>query len=620
MYGYWGKLLRVDLTNSRFSVEDIPEKVFEQLLGGAAIGAKILLEETEANVDPLSEANKLIFAVGPFQGTNFPGNAKWSVITKSPLTGTFLESAGTGHWAPFFKKCGFDAAVFEGKAPKPTYVVIRDDNVEFHDASKIWGLDTSESSIAIKEELGDSRINALNIGPSGEIMNPIACITCDGHSFAGRGGAGAVMGSKNLKAVAAWGTKKVPVFDEEKATQYSKEMFKTLMEAGEGLRAHGTPGVMVPLEEIGDVPIKYWRGDECKRGAYLMGAPRYTDYLNVKPLPCVNCPLGCHRHIHFEYPDGTILDCNGPEYETIGMMGTGLLMEDLGAVAKANDIANKMGIDTVSAGAWVGFLMECWECGWITGEDTGGLKMVWGSPEALVEATKQITKLEGVGRYFKKGIRGAAAEIGHDAVKIIVEAKNLDYPAHDPRGVYALGVNYAVGTRGACHERGNPQAGAMGLFFPELGQEGPYDRTDPKMSAKIAYLHQNVSVTFNCMTLCKFMMNGGGLTITEMNTAYKYLTGKEITEEDFVRYGERAWQLERIINVRDGISRKDDGLSPKMAMAALIGPRAGKTPAPYHEEILDDYYKLRGWDKNGIPTEERLEELGIGEFAKYIKK
>ncbi|NCB17723.1 MAG: hypothetical protein EOM65_16315, partial [Synergistales bacterium] len=287
--------------------EDIPEKVFDLLLGGSGLGAKILLEETPAKVDPLSPENKLIFAVGAFQGVNFPGNGKWSVITKGPLTGTFLESAGTGHWAPYFKKCGYDAVVFEGKASSPVYVVIRDDSVEFRDAAFLWGKDTVETGVLIKEDLGDKRINALNIGPSGEILNPIACVTCDGHSFAGRGGAGAVMGSKNLKAVAAWGTKEVPVYDREKASEYAKEIFKLLHEQGEGFRNHGTPTVMVPLEEIGDVPIKYWRGDENKHGAYLLGAPRYTEYLNVKPLPCINCPVGCHRHIHFEYPDGTVL-------------------------------------------------------------------------------------------------------------------------------------------------------------------------------------------------------------------------------------------------------------------------------------------------------------------------
>ena len=617
MYGYWGKLLRVDLTHRTHRIEDIPEEVFDLLLGGSGLGAKILLEETPANVDPLSPENKLIFSVGPFQGVNFPGNGKWSVITKGPLTGTYLESAGTGHWAPYFKKCGYDAVVFEGKASSPVYVVLRDDSVEFRDASFIWGKDTIETGELIKEDLGDKRINALNIGPAGEICNPIACVTCDGHSFAGRGGAGAVMGSKNLKAVAAWGTKEVPVFDKEKASEYSKEIFKLLHEQGEGFRKHGTPVVMVPLEEIGDVPIKYWRGDENKYGAYLMGAPRYTEYLNVKPLPCINCPVGCHRHIHFEFPDGTVLDGNGPEYETIGMMGTNLLMEDLSAVAVANDIANRMGIDTVSCGAWIGFLMECWEYGWITPKETDGLTIKWGDPEVLVELTQQIASMTGVGEWFSGGVRGAAKKIGKEAEKITVEVKNLDYPAHDPRAVYGLGVNYAVGTRGACHERGHPQASALGLFFPELGQDAPYDRQDPKFAAKTAVLHQDVSMLHNCMTLCKFMMGGAGLTLTEMNTAFKHLTGKDVSVPEFVKYGERAWQLQRLINVRDGMNRKDDTLPLKMTVPAMIGPRAGKTPTP-HEEILDDYYALRGWDKNGVPTKERLEELGLGAYVKFL--
>ncbi len=617
MHGYWGKLLRVDLTNRVCRTDDIPEETFDLLLGGSALGAKILLEETPAKVDPLSPENKLIFAVGPFQGVKFPGNGKWSVITKGPLTGTFLESAGTGHWAPYFKQCGFDAVVFEGRADRPVYLFIKDGGAEIRDAAFLWGKDTIETGELIKEDLGDRRINALNIGPAGERMHPIACISCDGHSFAGRGGAGAVMGSKNLKAVAAWGTREVPVHDPEKAAEFAKETFRLLSGQGEKFRAHGTPRVIVPLEGIGDTPIKYWRGDENKRGAALLGAPRYTEYLNVKPLPCINCPIGCHRHIRFEYPDGTVLEGNGPEYETIAMMGSNLLVEDLGAVAKANDRANRLGIDTISCGAWIGFLMECWEYGWITPQDTGGLSLKWGDPDVLLAMVEQIGTLTGMGAWFREGIRGAARHIGREAEKITVEVKNMDYPAHDPRAVYALGVNYAVGTRGACHERGNPQTSALGGYFPELGQEGPCDRQSPECAAKTAVIHQDVSVLMNCMTICQFMMGGGGLTLTEIRTAYRYLTGKDVPVEDLVKFGERAWQLQRIINVRDGLDRKDDTLPLKMAVPAMVGPRAGKTPTP-HDRILDDYYELRGWDRNGVPTRERLEALGLGRFAAFL--
>ena len=618
MYGYWGKLLRINLTEQRYTVEDIAQETFQKFIGGAALGAKILLEETVPQVDPLSPDNKLIFAVGPLQGISFPGNGKWSVITKSPITKTFLDSAGTGHWAPYFKKAGYDLMVIEGKAKTPVYLFVHDDGVEFKDAAQLWGKDTVATSELIKAELGDKRINALNIGPAGEIMNPVACITCDGHSFAGRGGAGAVMGSKNLKAIAAWGTKEVPVKDPAKAAELTKELFKLIHEAAKDFTAHGTPVVMQPFEEIGDSPIKYWRGDVWKKGAALIGAPRYSEFLKVKPLPCINCPIGCHRHINYEFSSGEKLVGNGPEYETLGMMGSNLMVDDLPAICKANDLCNRAGVDTVSVGSFIGFLMECYESGWLSDVQTEGRPLRWGDGEALIELTKDIIKLEGLGKLFQTGIRGAAAEIGHEAEKIIVECKGLDFPAHDPRAVFGLGVNYATSTIGACHERGNPQASALGLFYPELDMEAPPDRFSVKDAGYSAYVYQTTSALYNNLTLCKFMVNAGGLTLTEISAGLEAITGWNIEPKEMFKTAERGYTLQRLINVRDGFRRKDDQLPAKMGVAALVGGRAGKTPMPHHEEILNDYYAYRGWDNDGVPKAEKLRELGLDEYLKYL--
>lgn len=618
MYGYWGKLLRIDLTNQTYQSEDIPEELFRKYIGGAALGAKILLEETPAKVDPLSPENKLIFAVGPLQGVNFPGNGKWSVITKGPITSTFLDSAGTGHWAPYFKKTGYDLVVIEGKAAKPVYLYIHDNGVDFKDASALWGKDTVETGELIKAELGDKRINALNIGPAGEIMNPVACITCDGHSFAGRGGAGAVMGSKNLKALAVWGTKAVPIKDKAKADELSKELFKVLRKNGAGFRDHGTPTVMMPFEEMGDAPIKYWRGDVWHKGAATIGAPHYTEFLKVKPLPCINCPLGCHRHIHLDLPSGGKLVGNGPEYETLGLMGSNLLMEDLPAICQANDLCNRAGVDTVSTGAYIGFLMECYEAGWLTPEQTGGKAIRWGDGETLVELTRQIIKQEGLGELFKNGIRGAAAAVGHEAKKIIVEVKGLDYPAHDPRAVFGLGVNYATSPRGACHERGNPQASALGLFYPELDMEGPPDRFAEDQAGYCAYIYQSTSLVYNALTLCKFMVGAAGLTLTEICAGVEAITGWDFEPKELFKCGERAYLLQRLVNVRDGIRRRDDTMPAKMGLKALVGGRADKSPLPSFEKALDDYYKLRGLDERGIPTVAKLKELGMEEFIQFV--
>ena len=614
MFGYWQKLLRVDLSKSSYKVEEIDEKSIRLLLGGAALAAKYILEELPPKIDPLSSQNKIIFAIGFMQAVNYPGNAKWSVVTKSPLTGTFMDSAGTGAWAPQLKKAGYDMLIIEGKAPEPTYLYINDDKVEFRSAAKIWGKDSIGTGEAIKEELGDKRINTLNIGPAGEILNPIACVTCDGHSFAGRGGAGAVMGSKNLKAVAVWGTKQTPVAEEDKAKEHAKELFKALHETAKG--GGGTPDVMVPLEALGDVPIRYWRGDVWHEGAKMIGTPRYTEFLNVKPLPCQNCPVGCHRHIHLKLGDGSVLEGNGPEYETLGMFGSGLCIDDLAAIALANDKCNRAGVDTISVGSFIGFLIESYESGFISAEEIGMIPR-WSDSATLQFLVDKILKLEGVGKLFRKGIRGAVEHIGKDSAALAVEVKNLDQPAHDPRAVYGLAVNYATSPRGACHERGNPQASALGLFYPDCEMDAPPERFSDDHAGYCAYVYQNTSMLFNNLTICKFMINNGGLTISDIAKELEYTTGIKYSNMDLLETSKRGMALQRLINVRDGITKSDDTLPPKMRQAAIVGGRAGKAPLNF-DSMLKDYYALRGWDDSGIPTKDSLEKLGLEDFIKYL--
>ena len=614
MHGYWNRLLRINLTTESYSVDPVPDAVFKSLIGGAALGAKILLDEVEPRVDPLSPENKIIFALGFLQAANFPGNAKWSVVTKGPLTGSFLDSAGTGAWAPQLKKAGYDVLVVEGKASRPVYLYINDDETEFKSASGIWGMDTQETSRLIKEELGNTRINSLNIGPAGEIMSPIASITCDGHSFAGRGGAGAVMGSKNLKAIAVWGTKQVPLHDPEGAKALAKSLMVRLHKTAKG--GGGTPDVMVPLEALGDVPIKYWRGDVWHEGAAMIGTPRYTEFLGVKPLPCQNCPIGCHRHIHRILRDGTVLEGNGPEYETLGMLGASLLIDDLESIAIANDRANRAGIDTISLGSYIGFIIECYESN-LLDEKRIGMVPKWNDSETLLFLTDKITKLEGIGSLFKEGIRGAVRLLGPKTSDIAVEVKNLDMPAHDPRAVYGLAVNYATSPRGACHERGNPQASALGLFYPDCEMDGPPERFDEKSAGYSAFIYQNTSMLFNNLTMCKFMVNNGGLTISEICEEFRLTTGISLGTMELLKTSERGIALQRLINVRDGMSRKDDTLPPKMLIPAETGGRAGKNPASF-DAMLDDYYHLRGWNSNGIPTAETLNELELVDFVRYL--
>jgi aldehyde:ferredoxin oxidoreductase len=298
------------------------------------------------------------------------------------------------------------------------------------------------------------------------------------------------------------------------------------------------------------------------------------------------------------------------------MLGSSLVNDDLESIAVANDMANRAGVDTVSLGAFIGFIIECYEAGLI-GEKDIGIAPKWSDPETLMFLAEKIMRLDGIGAWFKKGIRGAAEKIGGDAAQIAVEVKNLDMPAHDSRAVFGLAVNYATSPRGACHERGNPQASALGLFYPDCDMAAPPERFDESTAGYCAFIYQNTSLLFNNLTVCKFMINNGGLTVTDIAKELEFVTGMKLTNKELLKTAERGIALQRLINVRDGITRKDDTLPPKMRQAAVIGGRAGKAPADF-DRMLDDYYALRGWDSNGIPTAESLKALELDDYIKYI--
>jgi len=610
MYGYWGKVLRVNLSNKSFKVEDVQENVWKKYIGGSGYGAKVLIEETPPKIDPFSEKNKIIFAVGLWQAAKAPGSGKWSVTTKSPLTRTFMDSSGGGNFASAIKKSGYDAIIIEGKSDSPVILKIEDGEVKIEDASILWGKDTVETFEELKERLNDRRYSIVCIGPSGEIGHPIGCIACDGHSFAGRGGSGSVMGSKKLKAIAILGTKQVPLYDADKVKNKSVELMRIFAERSAEKRKTGTTSAPVPFEAIGNLPIKYWTGESWPE-AYKIGAPRYNEVLRVKPIFCANCPYGCHRHIKIEKPEEYAVEGSGPEYETLALMGSSFLCSDLPAIAKANDICNRMGIDTISTGAWVSFLAECYEKGLINKEDTEGLEINWGKGEVLVELTKKISQLFGIGSWFKEGIVGAAEKIGPETKELIVHVKNMDYPGHDPRCFIAAGLNYATGTRGACHER----ADAQSFFYPELGMKGPAT----SMEEVPAYVctQQNMCSFANQLTICKFMLRVSKIKLAEIVEVLNAITGWDWTIEDLEKVGERVFTLERLINVRDGISRKDDILPQKISVPAKTGPRKGRAPVP-HDKALDEYYKLRNWATNGLPTKKALMEVDLEEYLDYL--
>ena len=611
--GYWRKILRVDLSNKRTRVTEIGEDVLKKVIGGAGLGAWILKNELPGKTDAYAPENLLIFATGPFQGPTVPGGAKFSIISNSPVTGTFADTAGGADWGPSFKDCGYDAVVIKGKADKPVYLYINDDKVEIKNATKLWGKDTYQTDDAVKEELGDEKAAIAAIGPAGERKVAIACVAMDKHSFAGRAGLGAVMGGKNLKAIAVKGTKKVPVADEAKTKElimeYQRLLHKNVKE--NGFRQHGTPVLCETAEGLGDMPIKYWDGDVWPEGAKSLGAPHYTEVLNAKPWPCSYCPVGCHRKIKITDPPEYAYEGVGPEYETLGMMGTNLMIGDPKVVAMGNDIANRLGVDTISLGAMVGFAMDCFEQGLITEKDTGGIKIKFGDVKVFLELCRQIGSKEGFGAIFADGTLKAAERISPKAVERVVHCKGLDFPAHDARACISLAPSYATGTRGACHFRGPCEDVEMGGFFmPETGiRQGCVKFFERENQSLVAAKCQDLGGLVNSLVLCMFMVDGANWSLTDLAKLFNAITGWNYSVQELMAAGERIFNLQRLLNIRDGYDGKTDRLPKKMYNSAKEGFRAGKV-IPF-KELMKDYYKLRGWDDKGIPTRQTLANLEL---------
>ncbi|MEM0095763.1 MAG: aldehyde ferredoxin oxidoreductase family protein [Candidatus Bathyarchaeia archaeon] len=611
--GVWGKILRVDLTKKEIREEKLKEDVYKSFIGGGGLGARFLYHEVPAEVDAFHPENRLIFAVGPFQGLKQTGAGKWQVISRSPLIGVNAEAAATGWWGVHFKKTGYDALVIHGRAEKPVYLWITDGRAEIKDASHLWGLDMYETEDQIIKDLGEKDVQVAAIGQAGERLCRIACIGTEKKSFAGRAGLGAVMGSKYLKAVAVKGTKEVEYADPDTLEKLNKEINKKVHEKGARIREHGTPVVFKQFSDKGNLPIKNWQLGLWE-GAFKLGAPRYTEYLKAKPWPCAYCTLQCHRKVYVpKYKMETV----GPEYENLAMMGINCMVDDLDDVCYANDLANRYGLDAISLGAIIAWAMESYEKGVITKEDTGGLELKWGSGEALIEMTRRIGLREGrLGWLLGEGVKRAAETIGKGSEAWAVHIKGMEVPAHDPRAVFHAGLNYVTTPiRYSCHERGNPQhVWVAGVNLPEFGVSMPPLKEEDKWSwenaEKVVAAFQDYCNIVNSLVHCKFMVFAG-YTLTDLLNTFNAATGLNWTMTEFRKAGERITNLQKLLNIRYGWKKEDDLQFPKRLMEPKKeGPAAGKVPKGI-QDAVKKYYKHRGWDENGVPTKEKIKELGL---------
>ena len=610
MKGYAGKILRVDLGKEKIEIQSLDEGLAKKFIGGSGLATKILYDETGAETDPLGPENRLILMTGPFAATPVITSGRHHVVTKSPLTGAYTESDSGGTWGPFLKRAGFDGIVVTGKASKPVYLWVADGKAEIRDASRFWGMDTYDLDGAIRKETREEAVVA-SIGPGGEKGVRYASIMNDGKEAraAGRGGAGAVMGSKNLKAIAVHGSQQVEIANLEGLRASLKEISPMVAKNTEGMRRNGTAGGLATFEALGSLPLQNWKYQgRWEQGAARIAGPAMTERILTGNYFCEKCVIGCGRRVKVDTGPFAPVEGAGPEYESVAMLGSLCLVEDMEAIAKANEICNRYGIDTISCGGAIAFAMEAYEKGLITKKDTGELELLWGRGDVMVKMAEKICKREGLGYLLGEGVRIAAEKIGKNAVEFSLHVKGQEVPAHDPRCYNAGAVGYATINRGACH-LGFSHVFERVLTMPEIGIDQPPPRLDVKGKGEVAAKTQNIMGLFDSLKVCKFTMFGG-LKMTPILAWYNMVTGIPMTMDELLKTGERVFNLKRMYNVRCGISRKDDTLPARFLTLKHEGE--GLTPSlPPLGEMLADYYKFRGWSEDGIPTPEKLKDLGL---------
>lgn len=611
--GYFMKIAEIDLNTEEIKLIALEEKEVKKFIGGSGIGAKLLYGYTDHKTDPLGSENILIFMTGPLTGTKAFSSDRFEVITKSPLTGIYTESDCGGRWGEGLKKCGLDGIVIKGKAKKPVYIIIKDEEIKIKSASHLWGKDTFAADSLIKEEMGPNS-QVVCIGKAGENLVKFACIINEGKHgrAAGRAGVGAVMGSKKLKAIGVLGTKEVKIAHEQEFNQFIKSLTSRMNEQTEALKKYGTSTGLEYCESVGDLPIKNWYQGNWE-GAKKISGQYMAKTVLKKNYHCGRCVIGCGRTVEITEGKYKLEETAGPEYETLGMLGSNCLVDDIKVVCKANELCNRYGLDTISTGSAISFCMEAYEKGLVTKENTGGLKMEWGNGDALLEMIEKIANRQDIGKLLGEGLIKVSKEIGGNSCEFAIHVKGLDFPAHDPRGKVSVALGYATSNRGACHLQAFTHDFEDGAALPDLGYKETLDRFEIKGKAKFVVDFQHLMSMFDSLHCCKFIVFGG-MTVEPLVKVLNLVTGWDFSKEDFLKTGERIFNLKRLYNVREGISRKDDTLPPRI----LNHPRGGGAGdnLPYLNKMLNEYYQIRGWDEFGIPTKETLKRLELEEYIK----
>jgi len=611
--GYTGKILRINLTDQTTREEALSLEVARDYIGGAGFGIKYLYDEVSAGADPLGPENKLVFASGPFSGTTIPCASRMAVAGKSPLTGAVGVALSGGYFPVELKFAGYDVLIIEGKAEKPTYVWIKNGKVRFRSAKKVWGMKTTDCQQIIKNELKDQNVRIACIGPAGENLSRMACIINELRA-AGRKGLGAIMGSKNLKAIAVRGRGRLPIADKEKLKTAKGEFAKAMRDSPvlyPQFSKLGTPMVVDHTCAMGIFPAKNFSATGEFAPADKIGV-EVQETRNVGSEHCYNCPVRCSQLKMARTGAYAGILSEGPEFETMYSFGGVTGVDNIDAIIAADRLADELGLDTISAGATIAFAMELYEKGILSKEDTGGLDLNFGNDAAMVTLLRLMAFREGIGDILADGTKRAAEKIGKGSDKYAMHVKGLELPGYDVRGAKAHGLNYATSYTGADHNRGYAFQEIFGIPIPY-----EVDRFATKGKGKLTKWNQDVrSATCDAPTMCAFLLDMAVPAIATQNTAnlMEAVTGMKYSPEEIQTVGERINNLARAFNVREGFARDDDTLPDRLLTEPLKdGSSKGHFISKEDlKQMLDEYYRERGWDINtGAPTREKLKELGL---------
>jgi len=610
-----GKILDIDLTSGTVKTTKIKDDVLRKFIGGAGLAAKLFFDRVPPDTDPLSAKNILFLIAGPLSGTNFPTSSRLLAAFKSPQTGIWGQGSAGGNFAAEMKRAGFDGVAISGASKKPVYIVIQDDKVEIKDASDLWGKDIYETTDILKKRHG-AKADVLEIGPAGENLVKFANIMNTKWGSISRCGGGAVMGSKKLKAIVISGTGKVTPANPEAFENVRKNVLSKVKESviTQALTASGTAMGLEVNAMTGVLPVKNFTVGDGMWLSPLLGGGAITAQYLTKPHACFTCPIACKRTVKVAEGKYKLEEGPGPQYETVCAFGSLPVIEDLAAVIKISEMADRYGMDSISCGATISFAMECFDKGLISSKDIGG-QLRWGNADDVLAIMDKIAHRKGFGDVLAEGSRSAAKKIGKNAEDYTAEIKGLEFAMYDIRGSHGHGLGFMMSNRGACHvasEIGKIESSWS--TWPEIGVTGGYDPKADEGKGELNFICENVSMLSNAATLCQFCLMS--ISLNELAEALKAATGFDYDLKEIMECGERIWMIQRGLNNLMGVTAADDRMPKRMMTPLPDGGAAGSVPNV--ELMLKDYYKARGLDAKGRPLKKKLVSLGLPELASKL--